>query len=425
MSFNKIIREAELAKKEVAELCSKLIQFNSAHPEGRTDECVSYIKDYMDKHGIKTEIHSKTPTKPNIVAKIPGKSKRRILWVGHLDVVPEGKPETWTYPPYSGKITSDGLIYGRGSTDMKGSCAAAMVSARILSELKEPIPNETEFWFTADEEIGGGDGAKWLSETKRFKADVCVIGDSEGGDLEKPSIDIGCKGGLPTKLIAKGKTAHGSTPFLGDNAIKKLMKAIPYVEKIAEYKLELPPELNKALKSSTDFLLEIQNLNEKQKKDAKRAFYYPTVSCNIISGGVKRNVIPDYAEAEFDIRLTPGSKPLKVKQRLEEIIKEANIPGISTDITASEKAGYYESPNTTFAHQLSETVEKVTGHKPTFKILTGGTDAISIESYAKIPCLGYGPLMTGQAHQPDEHESIDSLVLGVKVFAAFTLIYRG
>jgi len=424
MSLSKIISGAESARDEVTELCSRLVQFNSAHPEGRTDECVEFIRGYMDEHGIMNEVHSRNPLKPNIVAKIPGASDRKVLWVGHLDVVPEGKPESWTYPPYSGKVTDNRFIYGRGTSDMKGACAAAMVAARILSGLGE-LPNSVEFWFTADEEIGGGDGARWLAETRRFQADVCVIGDGNGGGLDYPSIDLGCKGGAATRLIARGKTAHGSTPFLGDNAITKLIRAIPWVEKIGDLRLELPPELEEPIKSSVEFMMGTLTLSDEQKEAMRRIFHYPTVACNIISGGVKRNVVPDYAEAEFDIRLTPGSKPLRVKERIEELVREADIPGIEVSVRAGETAGYYESPDTPFAHQLAETIEKATGRMPVFKILTGGTDAISIKHYTGIPCLGYGTSMTGQAHQPDEHNAVENLVLGVKVYAAFPLIYRG
>lgn len=425
MSFEKIITQAEDAREEVAELCSKLVQINSSHPEGRTDQCVAYIKEYLDRHGIENEIHSKDPLKPNLVAKIKGTTDRKILWVGHMDVVPEGKPESWTHPPYSGKITEDGMIYGRGSSDMKGACAAAMVSARILKEL-EPIENNVEFWFTADEEIGGGDGARWLSETKKLQGDVCVIGDGNGGGTELPSIDMGCKGGAATTLIAHGTTAHGATPFLGENAIKKLIKAIPWVEKIGEHRLELPPELEKPIKSSLDFYMSSWDLDtDKKREAAERAFHYPTVTCNIINGGVKRNVVPDYAEATFDIRLTPGSSPLTMKKRIEELVKESGIPGLEVQVQARETAGYYESPDSLFAHQLVETIGKVTGKEPIFKILTGGTDAISIKNYAGIPCLGYGTSLIGMAHQPDEYITVDNLVLGVKIYSGFTLLYRG
>ena len=67
----------------------------------------------------------------------------------------------------------------------------------------------------------------------------------------------------------------------------------------------------------------------------------------------------------------------------------------------------------------------MSGKEPNFKILTGGTDAISIKNFTGIPCLGYGTSLSGMAHQPDERVTIDNLVLGVKVYAGFPLIYKG
>jgi succinyl-diaminopimelate desuccinylase len=425
MSFKEILTRADKTGDEVAKLCSELVKFNSAHPEAKTDECVDHIKRYFDSHGIENEIHSRNPDKPNIVGKIRGTTDRTILWVGHLDVVPEGKPESWTHPPYSGKITGDGIVWGRGSSDMKGSCASAMVSARLLNNL-ESIENNVEFWFTADEEIGGGDGARWLSESGRIKGDVCVIGDGNGGGLELPSIDIGCKGGTGTKLIARGSTAHGSIPYLGDNAIDKLIKVIPWVYRIGDFPLDLPAELDVAIESSLEFYRKSQNLDTETKRKAwERLFNYPTVTCNIINGGIKSNVVPDYAEATFDIRLTPGSKPLKVKERILGLVEEADVPGVEAEVRAGKTAGYYESPNSPFANQLSETVERVTGSKPIKKILTGGTDAVSITRYTGIPCLGYGTSLTGMAHQPNEHVTVENLILGVKIYAGFSALYRG
>ena len=421
MDVEKLLKKTEKVDKEVSELCSALVQFNSAHPDGFTHECVDYIKAYLDRHGVENSVHTKEDKKPNIVAKISGESNKTVLWVGHLDVVPEGKPENWTHPPYKGVI-ENGFVFGRGSSDMKGACAAAMVSTRLLNGL-DSIPNNVEYWFTADEEIGGVAGARWLAETGRFNGDVCIIGDGNGGGWKNPSIDLGCKGGAGTKLIARGKTAHGSTPYLGDNAITKLMKGIPWVEKIGEYELDVPTELELPIKSSIDFLKASQEHTDEQDRAIERAYYYPSVSCNIIAGGVKTNVVPDYAEAQFDIRLTPGSSPLKVKARIEELVKESGIQGLEVEVRARETAGYYESPNSTFAHQFSSTIERITGIKPSFKILTGGTDGVSTSRIAKIPSLGWGTSLAGEAHQPDEKISIENLVLGIKIYSLFPLLY--
>jgi succinyl-diaminopimelate desuccinylase len=429
MSISKVFAEAEKASNEVANLTSSLVRYKSAHPEGRTVECVEYIRKYFDENGIEYYIHVKNDNRPNIVGQIKGESNKKILWVGHLDVVPEGDPNAWSYPAYSGKIV-DGKVWGRGSSDMKGSCAAAMVAARILSK-KRSIPHTIEYWFTCDEEIGGGVGARWLSESGKLKGDVCLIGDGNGGGYENPSIDLGCKGGAGTKLISRGKTAHGSKPYQGDNAIDKLLKVIPYVYKIGNYKLKLPPELDKPLKASTKFYL-LEAKTPSQTKAIKKMFYYPTVTCNIIKGGEKSNVVPDYAEADFDIRISPGASVSVVRDEIDRLVKEAGVPGVEVDKSRIvrplnskfDSAGFYESPNTGFMKDLSSTIRKATGKKPSIKILTGGTDGASTSKIAGIPSLGYGASLSGKAHEPDEYITIQNLVLGVKIYAGFPLLYK-
>ncbi|MFC1802432.1 M20 family metallopeptidase [Thermoproteota archaeon] len=403
-----------------------MVKFNSAHPEGYTDHVVEYIKAYCNKHGIENEIHANNPKKPNIVAKIKGKSEKKVIWVGHIDVVPEGKTENWIYPPYSGTI-ADGCIWGRGSSDMKGSCSAAIVSARILNEM-ESIPNTVEYWFTCDEEIGGGAGARWLAETGRLTGDICIIGDGNGGGPEAPSIDLGCKGSAGVKLIARGRTAHGSTPYLGDNAITKLLKGVPWVEKIDDFNLDYPADLKYAVDGSIEYYKSAMPAEENLLKAMEHSFYTPSVTCNIIYGGVKINVVPDYAEAEFDIRLTPGSHQSKVVDKIKELVAESGIEGLEVVPSRIHKpedtAGYYETPNSNFARQFTGIIEQITGKPVNMKILTAGTDGISTKKIAGILSLGYGTSLTGQAHQPNERVTIENLVLGVKIFTAFPLFYK-
>jgi succinyl-diaminopimelate desuccinylase len=424
MELKKILKLAEVSSDEVAELTSGLVKFNSAHPNGYTDQVVEYIKAYLDKHGIENEIHAHDPKKPNIVARIKGTGSKKVIWVGHIDVVPEGKPENWTYPPYCGTI-ADGSVWGRGSSDMKGSCAAAMISARILNEM-DSIPNTVEYWFTCDEEIGGTAGARWLAETGKFKADVCIIGDGNGGGPTSPSIDLGCKGGAGVKLVARGRTAHGSTPYLGDNAISKLIKGVPWVEKIDDFELDFPKDLLPAVKGSIEYYK--KSTPTELLKAMEHNFYTPSVACNIINGGVKINVVPDYAEAEFDIRLTPGSHPTKVVDGIKKLVKESGIKGLEVVATRaykpSDTAGYCESPSSSFANQFTGLIKEITGKPVNMKILTGGTDGVSTSKIAGIPSLGYGTSLDGMAHQPDERVTIENLILGVKIFTAFPLLYK-
>jgi len=420
--MKEVLSRVEDLKGEVAEVCSRLVQYPTPNPPGYTDEVVAYIRDYFDGLGIETEVYEVEERKPNLVARIGGRSGKRILWVGHLDVVPEGKAENWTYPPYSGRVTEEGLIWGRGSSDMKGACAAAMVAARVLSEVGSP--HDVEFWFTADEEVGGGAGVRWLAKEGLLRGDVAIIGDGGGSTPGLVSIGVGNKGGIGTKLVARGRTAHGSRPYLGDNALDKLLRVIPYVRKIGDYRLELPPELTPIIRSSVELLLKNEKLTEVQRLAVKSLYDYPTgPSLNILRGGVKGNMVPDYAEAIFDIRLTPGCDPLKVKARIEELVEEAGVPGVSVEVRAPRTAGYYEPPNSPAIRYLSEAVQLVTGEEPTLTIAPWGTDAVSIKRYTGMPCLIFGPMLEDQLHQPDEHVPIGNLVTSAKVYALFPYIY--
>ena len=115
----------------------------------------------------------------------------------------------------------------------------------------------------------------------------------------------------------------------------------------------------------------------------------------------------------------------EMQKRIEELVKESGVPGVVAEVRARETAGYYESPYSSFAEQLSSVVEKVAGMKPSFKILTGGTDAVSIKHFTGIPCLGYGPIFPGTAHQPDEKVRISDMVLSIEVYARFACNYKG
>jgi succinyl-diaminopimelate desuccinylase len=423
MTVKKATSKLEQYRSELAEICSQLIQRPSAHPEGKTVECVSYIEAYFERWGVRTEIFKTNEDKPNLVARVGQGMGKKIVWVGHLDVVPPGNPDNWTFPPYCGKIGEDGTIWGRGSSDMKGACAAAMVAARVLNEF-ETIPNSVDFWFTADEEIGGGEGALWLAQTGILEGDVCIIGDGTPGTPLTPSIDLGCKGAVWTKILAQGKTAHGSRPFLGDNALDKLLRVIPHVKKIADFPLDVPSELDPVLTSTINYMMNEQ-LNDQQKLALKRLFHYPSVTLNVLNGGVKINVVPDSAEAHFDIRLTPGTNPGRIREKLTTLVAEAGEHEVTVDFqNLSDTAGYYESQNTPFALQLAQTIERITGNTPMFKVLTGGTDAIPIKRYVDIPCLGFGSSIEGQAHVPNEHNSLDVLMMSAKVYAAFPLLFE-
>jgi succinyl-diaminopimelate desuccinylase len=177
------------------------------------------------------------------------------------------------------------------------------------------------------------------------------------------------------------------------------------------------------LRSSVNFLLSKGELIEKDRRVVKHIYDYPTVSLNVLNGGVKINVVPDTAEANFDIRLTPGTDLEKTKNHLLRLITDSSVKGVTIEFIQA-RAGYYEPPKSRFASKLAKTIKIVTGTKPIFKILTGATDALSLKNFQGIPCLGFGAGIEGQAHAPEEHVPIDDLVMAAKVYTVFPLTYK-
>ena len=423
----KIAEMAEKEKSKVAELTSRLVKFDTVAPPGETQECALFIKSYMEDLGAETYIYERRSRKTNLLARLKGGRKETIIWLGHLDVVPAGSPENWFYDPFGGQVTNC-RVYGRGSSDMKGSCASAMVAAKILSslqnddqEIKRLLPT-IDFWFTCDEEVGAIDGARWLSAEGLFNGSACIIGDAFGSLPSDPWIDVGCKGYIRVKLKAKGKTAHGSMPFMGDNAIEKLIVATRKLKEISDYPLDLPEDIEYIAESSKDFLISALYLEEKKKRLVEKVFRYPTVSLNIFHGGVRVNVVPDEAEAIFDIRITPGASIWKVEDILRKLLKASKVENVQIEVTEFED-GFYEPLTSKIVKKMMETVKLALGGEPRPKILTGTTDGIHLEHKANIPCVGFGAGARGMAHAPNEYVTQENLVMAAKVYALFPLIW--
>lgn len=409
------------AEPDIVDLCSKLVKFPTVNPPGDTEKCVDFVKSYFDEVGIKTSIYKRAEGKSNICASIPGKSNAKVLWLGHLDVIHEGSRAKWSHDPYGGEIV-DGRIYGRGSTDMKGSCAAAMVAAKIISTIGTDHCN-AEFWFTCDEEVDGEDGVSWLAKTGKFHGDVCIIGDSSGACPTSPAIDLGCKGQLWTTIRAEGKTAHGSVPFMGDNAIDKIIQALQHLKRIEDLRLNIPKELDSVIESTIRLYLKgPTTLNETQKTALNKLFRHPSISVNLIKGGVEVNMVPDLAEATLDIRISPGTDLGDVSKKILRLLEDAGIEGLKAEFNPS--MGYYESPTSEFAVQLMDIVKRMTGAEPALKLLIGATDGRFVKRILGIPCLGFGAGIGGMPHAPEEYVTIENLLMAANVYTIFPCVYR-
>ncbi len=190
--------------------------------------------------------------------------KPHILLNGHIDVVSASETE------FSPRVEKNRL-YGRGAQDMKGGLVALIMAFKEC--MTEPNPPDVALLITGDEEIGGADGTGYVVGELGIRPDFVLVGD--GSQRDYWEIITKEKGGLWIEMIAEGVNSHAARPWLGDNAIDKIIAAIESVKRLVG-----PVEHNQ---------------------------WKSTASVTVIgTDNTVQNMIPARARAVMDIRFTEG-----------------------------------------------------------------------------------------------------------------------
>lgn len=378
---------------EIEELASKLVQFPTVNPPGdNLNECAHFIKDYFSSQGFSPLVMEFERGWPTVIVENKKDTGKSVLINGHFDVVPTGDVRKWKYDPFSGKILEE-RVYGRGSTDMKGGLAVLM---KVFTEIADKVDYNLIFTAVPDEETGGEKGSKYLAE--KYNLDLVLISEPSGSD----SINIGEKGLLQVKLVSHGKLAHGSLPSLGENAIMKLARDLISLEKIKDIEIRVPEVIKPVLTAKIP--------SDAVKNDVIKVSFNP----GVIKGGVKVNVVPDYAEAEVDMRIPPGITSAEALNIVRSLITYSEIEAI--DISEPN----YTSPTNEFVNKLENIISKQLSVKPKKYIMTGATDGRFFR-YKGIPTIIYGPGELGLAHSYDEYITFKELKSSYRAIKEFLL----
>ena len=211
-----------IKKKDLVDLARQLIQIPTENPPGDERLAFLFVKKALSRTGFRIKTYVSPKGRWNIVATRQwGIAGRRLIFNGHLDVVPAGDPHQWTYPPFQAKV-ANGRIYGRGSSDMKGGIASFIQAISLIDRSGIPLDSGTlVLHLVSDEESHGHQGMGFLSRKGVIRGDAALVG--EPTDLHPV---IAQKGALWLKISTFGKSAHGSTPHLGENAIEKMPAVI-------------------------------------------------------------------------------------------------------------------------------------------------------------------------------------------------------
>ena len=337
-----------------------------------------------------------TPDVDNLYARY-GTQSPCLMFAGHTDVVPTGDETLWTHPPFSGEIDK-GVLYGRGTTDMKGGVAASVAAAlRFLENHKDTFKGSIAFLITGDEEGPAVNGSVKLLEWAHRQGerwDHCILGEPTNPDALGDMIKIGRRGSLTGRLEVLGKQGHVAYPALAINPITDLMV------------------LMQALKT--------------EPLDAGTTHFDPSnlEFTSVDVGNRASNVIPNPAKAVFNIRFndhwTSTTLADAVRVRLEQAAGNRIRYDVVFEPTNAE--AFLTAPGP-FVHSVAEVVAQMTGREAKLSTTGGTSDARFIKNYC--PVLEFG--LVGQTmHQINERvETRDLETLAGIYQAVLTRYFAG
>lgn len=375
---------------DVKKLTSEMVSFDTVSSNSNVP-LVKYLQTLLTELGFEVEIQRQTfehgtLEKANVIARAGPRDVEPLMLSAHTDTVPVGTSSHWDYPPF--KLTEDkrrGLLFGRGSVDMKGSIAAMICAVAPMLPKVGNFKRELIIGLTYDEEVGLL-GAKHLVESELIRPRYALVGEPT---LMRPMRMH--KGHIYLRALCRGVSGHASDPKSGINAIEIAGEVI---EKLREFANELAMQKNKEYEPA-----------------------FATLNIGVIKGGTKANVIAEECVIEFDIRPIEGQTSNMIIQdlaaRVQSIGEHGGQPLVSLRLTRCPT-----EPVTTDENSLIVTVaEQVTGIKA--RGVPYGTDASVLQKMGT-DCLILGPGDIAQAHKPNEFiktEQLESAVIKFRQIA--------
>ncbi len=368
-----------------------------------------------------------------------------VQLMAHQDVV-SANPTEWTHPPFEGKIV-DGIVWGRGTLDIKNQLIGIMEAAEALLKQGFQPERTIHFAFGHDEETGGANGAAVLGKLlKDRKIHLAAIADEGGGIidgvipfLKKPVALIGTgeKGYLTMKYYVRSKPGHSSAPPR-ETSISILAGGLtnlarhPLPSRIRAAKI-----LYTSIGPATPFWLRVAWANVwlfggllkriMNKEDETRAYIRTTGVLTIFNAGTEDNTIPEEATAFVNYRILPGYKIEDIVNFAHKHIGDERVKFNPVEGKANEVVG--PSPTTGPVYEgLSLAIRKIYGDYPAAPfVMLGGTDCghyVEVcENIYRFTPLIMDPSYAGLEHGVDERIPISEMVKTVKFYSKLMQIW--
>jgi len=336
-------------------LAERLIGYDTSRDDGLS-AAAGFVKGWLESRDIAVTDRDFNGL-PVILAEVGPAEAPTIIWHGHLDVVPGHEEQ------FSPRVEGDRLI-GRGAYDMKGGLAAMMLALRDAASQDRV---RVRFVCAPDEESEELD----VRSTDELVKEGALRGDfAITGEPTNMHIGVQAKGVLAMRIEVHGRSAHGSTPWLGDNAVLKAVDAFRQIE-------------------SLPFTRESSEL-----------FDRPSINLGRLGGGDAVNRVPDEAVMAVDIRYLPGQDPGEILSQVRQ------IPDIEISRTFVHRPAIV-SPANEYVRMLCAAVRRSVEGEAMSVGRDGASDAVCFLD-AGIPAVEFGPAGAGH-HGPEEWVSIVSL----------------
>lgn len=377
-------------REEVVAVLSDLISFPTINPPGESyKECVDYLaaklKSWGIDHRLVTVPNGKNP-RFSLLGE-HGQGNRKLHFHGHFDVVPAQSSSQ-----FKPEVRGD-LLYGRGSSDMKGGLAAMLFALRAVKECGKKLSGCLSFSLVPDEETGGRLGTQYLLESG------LVPELSQGMLMPEPTSGViwnANRGALTCRITVSGKYAHVGLEHEGVNAFEAMVE-------IARSMLKLK-EVVKKRKTS----MAVRNASARS-------------SVMLIGGeagsGVSFNAVPEKAFFTIDRRINPEETLEAAKKELLEVLEKYKKKGIKVEAEVLQEgepsAADTRSP---LAEALKDAVLNVTGKAPVFELCPGLCE-IRFFNNRGVPAYAFGPGLLQVSHGPVEYIKISEVLNCVYIYA--------
>ena len=365
-----------------------LIAARSENPGDVEEEAVRVLVAMCERIGATVTLDEVQPRRKNLHASIGPADAPTILFLGHSDVVPAG--DGWSADPFIPR-TQDGIIIGRGATDMKGGLAAVVAAMEAVA--KSGLPIRLELLCTVDEEDQALGVEKALETLRGRQLLACIVAEPTNLDIV-----VGCRGATNFQLEVSGKSAHAGNPEDGASSIYAASAIVDIIQKMH----------NAARLAEQDPLLG-----------------GPSWNVGTISGGTGTSMVPQSTTITVDRRTMPDEEPSSILSALladigTELkirnIANAELLSVSGEILL-DMPGFL-TPSTEDLPRIARDAMNALGKDSPLTGWTAACEGGFIAQATGAPTIILGPGdINNQAHQPDESVTIDDLYLAAKAFA--------